>query len=152
MSAFSQDLVGGGFTMLAKIFLVLVPIVTALDLLKTYGLLARWRRPIEPMLRALGFSPEAGEPFLAGVGFGMVYGAGVILARVREHDLPGRDVALLAAVLCAAHALPEDTLIFVSIGANGLLILGLRVLLLVVLTLAVRAAFRPRRSPAPGDG
>jgi len=31
--------------MLAKIFVILIPIVTGLDLLKTYGVLARLRRP-----------------------------------------------------------------------------------------------------------
>ena len=132
----------GGFAMLAKIFLILVPIVTGLDLLKTYGVLARLRRPMEPTLRFLGLSPEAGEPFLAGVGFGMVYGAGIILARVREHDLPRRDISILSSILCAAHALPEDTMIFVSIGANGLLILAVRIVLLVASTFVVRAFYR----------
>jgi hypothetical protein len=134
----------GGFGMLAKIFLILVPIVTGLDLLKTYGVLARLRRPMEPLLRLLGLSPEAGEPFLAGVGFGMVYGAGIILLRVREHDLPRRDIAVLSSILCAAHALPEDTMIFVSIGANGLLILAVRIVLLVAVSAVVRAVYRPK--------
>jgi hypothetical protein len=133
-----QDLLGG-FGMLAKIFVILVPIVTGLDLLKTHGVLARLRRPIEPVLRFLGLSPEAGEPFLAGVGFGMVYGAGIILLRVREHDLKRRDIAVLSSILCAAHALPEDTMIFVSIGANGLLILAVRIILLTLSTFVVRA-------------
>jgi len=134
----------GGFGMLAKIFVILVPIVTGLDLLKTYGVLARLRRPIEPLLRFLGLSPEAGEPFLAGVGFGMVYGAGIILLRVREHDLPRRDIAILSSILSAAHALPEDTMIFVSIGANGLLILAVRTVLLVLASLVVRAVYPPK--------
>jgi hypothetical protein len=134
----------GGFGMLAKIFVILIPIVTGLDLLKTYGVLARLRRPIEPLLRFLGLSPEAGEPFLAGVGFGMVYGAGIILLRVREHDLPRRDIAILSSILSAAHALPEDTMIFVSIGANGLLILAVRIVLLVVASFVVRAVYRPK--------
>lgn len=137
-----QDLLGG-FEMLAKIFLILIPIVTGLELLKIHGVLARVRRPIEPVLRFLGMSPEAGEPFLAGVGFGMVYGAGIILARVREHDLPRRDISILASILSAAHALPEDTMIFVSIGANGLLILAVRLVLLVAATFVTRA-FYPR--------
>jgi len=147
MSVVGQE-AWGCFETVAKIFLILFPIVVFLDLLKTYGVLARLRRPIEPMLRALGFSPEAGEPFLAGVGFGMVYGAGVILARFREHPFSRKDIALLAGVLSAAHALPEDTLIFVSIGANGLLILVIRVILLVAMTLAVRGVFRLRGSAA----
>jgi hypothetical protein len=134
----------GGFGMLGKIFLILVPIVTGLDLLKTYGVLARRRRPIEPVLRFLGLSPEAGEPFLAGVGFGMVYGAGIILVRVREHDLPRRDIAVLSSILCAAHALPEDTMIFVSIGANGLLILAVRIVLLTLSAFVTRAVYRPK--------
>lgn len=147
MTAPWQDLLGG-FEMLAKIFVILIPIVTGLDLLKTYGVLARIRRPLEPVLRFLGLSPEAGEPFLAGVGFGMVYGAGIILARVREHDLPRRDIAILSSILCAAHALPEDTMIFVSIGANGLLILAVRLVLLVAATFVTRAFF-PGKSTAP---
>jgi hypothetical protein len=151
VSVFWQE-VWIGLDAMGKIFLILVPIVVFLDLLKTYGVLARLRRPIEPALRFLGFSPEAGEPFLAGVGFGMVYGAGIILARFREHPFSRKDIALLAGVLSAAHALPEDTLIFVSIGANGLLILGIRVALLIAVTLAVRGVFRLRPSPALGDG
>jgi hypothetical protein len=88
-------------------------------------------------------APSA-DPFLAGVIFGMVYGSGVIVTRIREEGLPRRQVALLAGILCMGHALPEDTLLFVGLGANGWLVVAVRVVLLVAITFAVRAL--PARS------
>lgn len=142
MSPLIRDLVVGGFEMLARVFLILVPIVALLELLRAYGVLARLRRPLAPVLRGLGLSPASADPLLAGVLFGMVYGAGVILTRIREEGLPRRDVTILAGTLCLGHALPEDTLLFVVLGANGALVVAIRLTLVVLSSWIVRVLWR----------
>jgi hypothetical protein len=155
MSPLAQDLVGGGGAVLLRIFVVLVPIVAALDLLKSYGVLARLRRPLAPALRWLGLEPASADPFVAGIVFGLVYGAGVILARLREEGLPRRQVELLAGLICMGHALPEDTLLFVALGANGWLVAGVRLLLVAAVVAGARAGpggRGRRRAPAAAGG
>jgi hypothetical protein len=127
-----------GGVLLLTIFVILMPIVVALELLRTYGVLARVRRPLRPLLRCLGLREESADPFLAGVIFGMVYGSGVILTRIREEGLPRQQLSLLAGILCMGHALPEDTLLFVGVGSNGWLVVAIRIVLILAVTVAVR--------------
>ena len=140
--AFWHDLFVDGGWLLLTIFVVLMPIVMGLELLRVYGVLARLRAPLRPLLRALGLRDASADPFLTGTIFGMVYGSGVILARIREEGLPRKQVTLLAGILCMGHALPEDTLLFVGIGANGWLIVAVRILLIFLITAIVRALVR----------
>ena len=148
MSPLAQDLLGGGLGMLLRIFVILVPIVAALDLMKSYGVLARLRRPIAPVLRCFGLEPASADPFVAGIVFGLVYGAAVIIARVREEGLARRQVELLAVFICMGHALPEDTLLFVAVGANGWIVAGVRLLLVLAVALVVRVWRGGRAGPA----
>jgi spore maturation protein SpmB len=144
-----NDLFVDGSRLLLTIFVILLPIVAGLELLRIYGVLARLRRPLRPLLHTLGLREQSADPFLTGTLFGMVYGSGVILARIREEGLPRRQVTLLAGILCMGHALPEDTLLFVGVGANGWLVVVIRILLLFAITVLVRALVR--KEPPEGD-
>src|SRR5207244_11152214 len=72
VSPLAHDLLVGGLQTLARIFAIIVPIVATLDLLRAYGVLARLRRPLHPVLRMLGRRPAGAEAVLAGPLLGVV--------------------------------------------------------------------------------
>ncbi|HHV18840.1 MAG TPA: nucleoside recognition protein, partial [Thermoanaerobacterales bacterium] len=62
------------------------------------------------------------------------YGAGVIIQSAKEDKLTRRDLYLLTYFLVAAHAVFEDTAIFMAFGVNGLLLLVTRLAVATVFT------------------
>jgi hypothetical protein len=134
-----------GGTAALQLFVILLPIVFLLQLLDAYGFLAKLRVFFRPFTRLLGLEERSSEAFLAGLFFGLVYGAGVILERVKTDGVPPSQVDRIALLLGLMHAIVEDTLLFVPFGAHGWPVVIVRVLV------AVAAAFllpRPRLSAA----
>jgi hypothetical protein len=113
----AADLFLGGLRSLILIALVSIPIVFALELARAHGLLARLRRPLTPVVRALGIDERGTEALLAGLFFGLVYGAGVIVSRIEEEGLPRAQVDRICIALVLCHAIVEDTLLFAPVGA-----------------------------------
>ena len=74
---------------------------------------------------------------------GLSYGAGVILQSAKEDELSQRDLYLLTYFLVAAHAVFEDTAIFVAVGVNGILLLLTRLLIAGLFTFAASRWIKP---------
>jgi hypothetical protein len=70
---------------------------------------------------------------VVGIVLGIAYGAGILLKNVQEKKMNSKDIALTSYFLAVCHAVFEDTLLFVAVGANGFIIIGVRILLAVIL-------------------
>lgn len=141
----AYDLFVGGGRSLLQLFAILFPIVFLLEILQGVGALARLRQPIKPVLRALGLDERTSEALLAGLFFGLVYGAGVILNRVQEEGLGEDQVGRICLVLVLCHAIVEDTVLFAPVHAVLWPVVVIRILaavlgLLVLRLVAPRAA------------
>ncbi len=141
-----KELVFGAAHSLGQMFLILVPIVVALEVLQGVGALARLRQFVRPALHALGMDERASEALLTGLFFGLVYGAGVILDRVQEEGLDEDQVGRLCLTLVLCHAIVEDTLLFAPIGAALWPVVAVRVIVAAGALLAFRALV-PQREP-----
>jgi spore maturation protein SpmB len=155
MPSLVADLVIGGARSLLLIALVSIPIVFALELARQHGLLARLRRPLAPLVRALGIDERGTEALLAGLFFGMVYGAGVIISRIEEEGLPRAQVDRICIALVLCHAIVEDTLLFAPVGAVLWPVALVRIVVAVVALLLLRGVGREpagaaARAEAPG--
>jgi hypothetical protein len=64
----------------------------------------------------------------------------VIIHSIRSTDLQKGEAFLILLYLSVCHAIIEDTLIFVVIGGNGLILVGARFFLATVLTYAAYRA------------
>jgi hypothetical protein len=144
-----HDLLWGGGKSLLQLFLILFPIVFLLEILQGLGALAKLRRPLGPLLKALGLEEGASEALLAGLFFGLVYGAGVILNRVQEEGLGENQVGRICLVLVLCHAIVEDTLLFAPVHAVLWPVVLLRVAAAVAGLLVLRVAWRPPATAAP---
>jgi hypothetical protein len=83
---------------------------------------------------------------IAGIFFGLVYGAGVIVNRVEDEGLQEDQVGRLCLTLVLCHAIVEDTLLFVPVGAVLWPVVAIRVGVVVLALLAFRVV---ARGPAP---
>ncbi len=144
----AQDLLVGGLTSLMQLFLILFPIVFLLEILQGVGALAKLRRPLKPLLHALGLEQRASEALLAGLFFGLVYGAGVILNRIQEEGLEEDQVGRICLVLVLCHAIVEDTLLFMAVHAVLWPVVVLRIAAAVAGLLVLRLTSRPLRRAA----
>lgn len=145
----AYDLFIKGGTSLLQLFLILFPIVFLLEILQGVGALAKLRQPLRPVLKFLGFEEGASEALIAGLFFGLVYGAGVILDRVQEEGLSEDQVGRLCLTLVLCHAIVEDTLLFAPVHAVLWPVVVIRVAVAVLLLLGFRLLARPAPTRLP---
>lgn len=124
--------------LMLKIFLIVMPLIMFLEWARTRPWFARFVTATDPVFRPVGFRPQALFPLLTGIFFGISYGAGVLIPQARSGDLDRKQVFLITAFLSVCHAIVEDTLLFVALGGNGLVIVVVRTItaLLVVFVLS----------------
>lgn len=124
----------GSLSYVFNIALIIIPLMIVMQFLKDLKILDKLSNYMEPIARVLGISKKSTFPLLIGLLLGLAYGAGVIINSAKESDLSKRDLYLVIIFLVACHSVIEDTLIFVALGANGWLLLGVRLVIAFVLT------------------
>jgi hypothetical protein len=113
-----------------------------------YELLIFWKKTqtvkkkLNFITRFFGMSANALGAWLVGFFIGIAYGAGILFQMNKNHKLTHKDVCLLTISMCLVHALVEDTIFYVVVGANMWWILGTRLLALtIILRLVSRGEF-----------
>ncbi|MCX8022839.1 MAG: hypothetical protein N2745_08720 [Syntrophorhabdaceae bacterium] len=82
----------------------------------------------------LGITGRGFVPLITGIIIGLTYGAGVIIHSIRASNMGKKEAFLILLFLSICHAMIEDTLIFVVIGANGFVLIVFRFALAIILT------------------
>jgi hypothetical protein len=124
----------GSFNSIKQIAFIVIPLMIFMEILKDMGVLDRMAQLFSPLVKIYGMKKEAGFPLVIGIVIGLSYGAGIILQSAKEDKLTRRDLYLLTYFLVAAHAVFEDTAIFMAFGVNGPLILITRLVVAAVFT------------------
>lgn len=137
-----MDLIGiikegaiGSISSVLNIAKIVIPLMVAIQILKDLDILSKLSSKMKPLAKLLGISENSTFPLIIGLILGLAYGAGVIINSAKEGNLKKRDLYLVIIFLVACHSVFEDTLLFVAIGANGWLLLGVRIIVAIVLTL-----------------
>ncbi len=107
-----------------QLLLIILPLTISYEFIKH-----RQADLAKKRFRFLGISANGLIPLITGVIIGLTYGAGIIIHSIRSSNMDKKEAFLILLFLSICHAIIEDTLIFVVIGANGLIILGARFLL-----------------------
>ena len=128
--------------LLIKVFCIVVPLMVLLEVFREFDLIEKITRPFKRPLGLLGFGEESIYPLLAGIIFGISYGGGVLIGESDSGRIKGNQKFLVALYLGLCHAVFEDTLIFVSLGANGVIVLSTRLIMATVVVGAVSAILR----------
>lgn len=142
----------GACQLALKLLLIIVPLVTLFEVLRYLPVFRRAGAAVDPLMRGMGLTREAAVPLFTGIFLGIAYGAGIIIRVAQEKRLPRRELFLMGLFLATCHAVVQDTLVFVVIGGNPWLMLGLRLLLAIGLTCLLARFWSVRSDSAPTTG
>lgn len=137
--------------LMLKIFLIVMPLLIALEWLRSRPWFTRAINSTQGMFRPIGFRPSALFPLLTGIIFGIAYGAGVLIPQARSGELDRQQIFLITAFLGICHAIIEDTLLFVAVGANGWMIVITRFVAALVFVFLLSKLSWPAADPVTGD-
>ncbi len=148
-TVFWSDLLWGLFHLLRKVFLVLIPVVIVLEILSASRIFTWLIDRVHIAGRWLGFQKESISSLMTGILFGITLGAGVLIAEAKAKNLSRRQTLLVGSFLSICHAVFEDTIIFMAVGASGLVMLGTRIpaaiLVVFILSLFLRSGLLTNR-------
>lgn len=127
-----------------QLTIIVIPLMLGIQILKELRALQWLSRSSGPFLRLLGLPEQATIPLLAGMFFGLAFGAGVILESAKEVHLTKRQLSLMILFLILSHSVVEDTLLFVPLGVNPWLLLGVRVVAAIMITASLSRLWKER--------
>jgi len=131
------DGITGSVKSVLTIAKVVIPIMVMIEALRAYNVLDWLSKRTERVINILGLSGAAAVPLMVGMFFGIVNGAAVMLQCVREGEIGKKDQYLLVFFLITCHSVIEDTVIFSAIGANGLLLICIRIIVAILITVVL---------------
>ena len=102
---------------------------------------------LNPVFRLMGIGPPAATITVIGLIMGLSYGGGLIINETRGGELPKRDVFASLTFMGLSHAMIEDSLIMLAIGASLSGVIGGRLFISFAVMLIVARLVR-RFSPA----
>ncbi|KXS45976.1 MULTISPECIES: nucleoside recognition domain-containing protein [unclassified Candidatus Frackibacter] len=129
-----EEIVGGSIDAVIKLAMIIFPLMMALEVGKDLGILDKVSDFFAPLVKIFDLPSKMSLPLLVGQIFGLAYGAGVIIQTAEEENMPKDKLVIMAIFLVVCHAVVEDTLLFVAIGGNGVIMLGSRLVLATVIT------------------
>jgi spore maturation protein SpmB len=127
----------GLFKLLGLVFIIVMPLLILLEIFRHYGLLEKLIGYISPVTRKLGFKNDSVFPVIAGILFGLSYGAGVIIGETQNGRIDSKQAFLIAVYLGLFHAIIEDTLLFTTQGAIWWILLGVRFVAATLITAVI---------------
>jgi hypothetical protein len=130
--------------LLLKVFVIVVPLMIILEVSREFGALHWLTAAAFPLARHMGFKRDSIYPLIAGIIFGISYGGGVLISESNSGRIGANQIFLIALFLGMCHAIFEDTLLFVSLGANGFIIVIARSVLAIVVVSIVALFFKEK--------
>jgi len=128
------DTLKGCILSILKLVLIVIPLMVMIEFLKELRVVNRLAPIFLPVLKILRLPKEAVLPLIAGLIFGIAYGAGVIIQSAREEVVQKKDLYTVSLFLVVCHSLIEDTMLFLAVGANFWIIVVGRFLLAIIVT------------------
>lgn len=101
---------------------VVIPLMIVLEIAQANGLLQRLNRTLARPFKRIGLGEEGAFPIVVAMVFGLTFGSGVIINHVQEGKVSSREIKIMGTFMALAHALIEDTIIFMSLGAPFLML------------------------------
>jgi hypothetical protein len=134
----------GALQLCGKLIVIVVPLVVLFEVLRYVKVFQTLGARSEPAMRCLGLGRSAVLPLFTGVFLGIAYGAGIIIRSAAAGQMTRRELFLTGLFLATCHAVIEDVLIFVVLGGDAAVMLGLRLALAILLTSLLARLWRQR--------
>lgn len=101
-----------------NIFLIIFVLLLMMDLLKKTGVLNKINKGLKPILTLLGIGKEASTINLVALTLGISYGGALLMEEGRSGKLTKEDLEHSTIFIALCHAVIEDTILMVGIGAS----------------------------------
>ena len=119
-----QILIANGIS-LGKIIVIIISLMVVMDLSREFGIMDQITAGLSVPMKFLGMDRRTSLVTAVGLLLGLAYGAGLIIEETRQNNIGKGEILATNIFLGTNHALIEDTLIFVAVGAGlGWLLLG----------------------------
>ncbi|MGS1117250.1 nucleoside recognition domain-containing protein [Castellaniella sp. UC4442_H9] len=125
------------------ILLIIIALVVLLDVLERLKITPVITRLLTPVLKLSGLEERAAPLTTVGVLLGLAYGGALIIDAAEREKYSRRTRLLALSWLSLCHALIEDTLLIVALGASLWVILLGRVLMTLAILAGMAALTRP---------
>ncbi len=112
-----------------KMVLIIIVVMILYEFFEKSKLYDKTKNFFNKWLKIFGFSANSSITMVVGVILGIAYGAGILIKSATEGKMTNKEIILSCLFLSLCHAAFEDTLIFVAVGANGFIIIGIRIFL-----------------------
>ena len=110
---------------LAKIIVIIISLMVVMDLSREFGIMDQVTAGLSVPMKFLGMDRRTSLVTAVGLLLGLAYGAGLIIEETRQNNIGKGEILATNIFLGTNHALIEDTLIFVAVGAGlGWVLLG----------------------------
>lgn len=103
---------------LMTVFLIVLGLVVLMRVLERFGVTGLLGRMLRPLLESMGIGRSAATITVIGLVLGLSYGGGLIIREARSGRVGPRDLFFSVTLMGLAHALVEDTLLMLSLGAH----------------------------------
>ncbi len=103
---------------LLTVFLIVLGLVVLMRVLEALGVTDLLGRMLRPLLESMGIGHSAATITVIGLVLGLSYGGGLIIREARSGRVGPRDLFFSVTLMGLAHALVEDTLLMLSLGAH----------------------------------
>ncbi len=102
-----------------KIFVIIMIVMMLLESLQSLGWIKYLHKFFKPFMRILGLSNQAVTMWVAGAGFGLLYGGAVITEEAKKGALTKEELEHLHISIGINHAIVEETALFLALGLNA---------------------------------
>jgi len=121
-----------------RVLAIIMLVMMALYSLESLGWIKYVRQFFKPFMRVLGLSDRAVTMWVAGAGFGLIYGSAVIMEEAKKEALTKEELEHLQVSIGVNHSIVEETALFLALGVNPLWLLIPRFVAAIIAAHALR--------------
>lgn len=101
------------------VLFVVVALMATMRVLKASGFMDAFSRSLRPVMRWLGIHESVIPITVVGMTLGILYGGALMIEETRKHKLASKDVFYAFCLMGICHSIIEDSLLMMTLGANG---------------------------------
>ena len=132
--------------LMLQILVIITMLMTILEIAKQYGWIEKIVGVLHPLFVLFGLKKSSGSMWLAGIFFGILYGAAVIVDEAREGTIEKEELKKVHLTMGINHGVIEDPLLFLPLGLNLLLLYIPRMMAAIIVVQLFNLWVRFRKS------
>jgi hypothetical protein len=121
-----------------RVFVIIMVVMMALYVSESLGWIKYLVRFFRPLMKVLGLPDQAVVTWVAGAGFGILYGSAVIMEETKKSVLTKEELEHVQISLGVNHSIVEETGLFLALGVNPLWLLIPRFVAAIIAVHALR--------------